>query len=279
MVLAPRAGYRISGVFGVPDGLMTDAGEGAVMITVPTAFLSTNGGGIFLSLAKAAERDYLPAAAIAPGTPLLEVSLSYVGAQDGREGTDRLTVAAPDGGPSAPLRTAHLLVDQYFAMHGATTAFHRDGDTRGAYRLLSGISDRLAGSNLAGLDNERELVGNMLQQAAFYAGYAGEMPRAQRHLAVVGNWQIGRAEGIEDLRRGDTLFFTSEQELRINRRNPRRNEAGEETEPYQINEGQIYLPQSNLVFNYRTRGDRLTLIDESGYARLVLARAGAPEAP
>ena len=62
ITMRPRDGYRISGVYGVPDGLMADAGEGAVTITVPTAFLSTNGGGIFLSLAKAGARAYLPAA-------------------------------------------------------------------------------------------------------------------------------------------------------------------------------------------------------------------------
>ena len=101
ITMSPRDGYRISGVFGVPDGLMTDAGDGAVTITVPTAFLSTNGGGIFLSLAKAGARAYLPAASSRRRSPLLEVSLTYVGAQDGRQGTDRL-----DGRPRRRRRRA-----------------------------------------------------------------------------------------------------------------------------------------------------------------------------
>ena len=37
ITMMPRDGYRISGVFGVPDGLMTDAGDGAVTITVAGA--------------------------------------------------------------------------------------------------------------------------------------------------------------------------------------------------------------------------------------------------
>lgn len=269
--MAPRDGYRISGVYGVPDGLMTDAGEGAVTITVPTAFLSTNGGGIFLSLAKAGERAYLPAAALSGDTPLLEVSLSYVGARDGREGGDRLIVAAPAERPSTPLRLAHMLVDQYFAMHGASTAFH-SGNPREAYRLLTGISSRLEGSRLDGLRDERALVGNMLQQAAFYGGYTGEAPRSLRHLAVVGTWQVSGVQGIEDVRRGDRLSFSRENELVTSRRNPRRGESDADYEQYQINERQIYLPESNLVFDYRASGDRMTLVNESGYARLVLTR-------
>ena len=278
ITMAPRDGYRISGVYGVPDGLMADAGEGAVTITVPTAFLSTNGGGIFLSLAKAGDRTHLPAAALTGDTPLLEVSLSYVGAQDGREGGDRLIVAAPAERPSAPLRLAHLLVDQYFAMHGASTAFH-GGNPREAYRLLTGLSSRLEGSRLDGLRDERALVGNMLQQAAFYGGYTGERPPSLRHLAVVGTWRVSGVQGVEDVRRGDRLSFSGENELVTSRLNPRRGENDEDSEQYQINERQIYLPESNLVFDYRASGDRLTLVDESGYARLVLTRVGTEATP
>lgn len=274
ITMTPRQGYRISGVFGVPDGLMADAGEGAVSITVPTAFLSTNGGGIFLSLAKAGERDHLPAAALTANVPLLEVSLHYVGAQDGREGSDRMTVVAPAASPSAPLRLAHLLVDEYFALNGAATAFHASNDPRQAFRLLTGIQSRIDGSGLAGLDGERRLVGDMLQQAAFYAGYSGERPRSLRHLSVVGTWRVRQAQGFQDIRSGDTLAFSAENELRTSRRHPRGAEQQEDLESFQINESQIYLPQSNLVFDYRADGDRMTLVDDSGISRLVLARIG-----
>jgi len=278
ITMTPRDGYRISGVFGVPDGLMADAGEGAISITVPTAFLSANGGGIFLALAKAGERTHLPAAALT-STPLLEVSLTYVGAQDGRQGEDRLVVAAPTANPSAPLRRAQLLVDEYFALTGAATAFHQRNDPRTAYRLLTGISGRLASSGLAGLDAERTLVGNMLQQASFYAGYAGEMPRNLRHLSVVGTWRVRRATGFEDIRSGDTMAFTAGRELTTSRRNPRRGEEQQETEAYQINEAQIFLTDSDLVLDYRANGDRMTLVDDSGMARLYLTRVSTEGTP
>jgi len=276
ITMIPRDGYRISGVYGVPDGLMADAGEGAVTITVPTAFLSTNGGGIFLSLAKAGERAFLPAAPLAPAAPLLGVSLHYVGAGDGREGSDRLEVAAPSAPPSAPLRLAHMLVDEYFALHGATTAFHMQNDPRRAFQLLSGISSRLEGSGLDGLAGERRLVGDMLQQAAFYAGYSGERPRSLRHLAVVGTWRVSRAEGMEDVQSGDTMAFSTERELTTTRRHPRRGQQGEDSEQYQINEAQIFLPESHLIFDYRAEGDRMTLVDSTGAARLYLARMETP---
>jgi Ca-activated chloride channel family protein len=276
ITMRPRDGYAISGVFGVPDGLMTEGEEGAVTIVVPTAFLSANGGGIFLSLARSEGRAHLPAANVAPGTPLLEVSLTYVGARDGRQGSDALTVLAPTAAPRAPLRTAHLLVDEFFALNGATTAFHARNDPREAFTLLSGISNRLEHSGLAGLNGERRLVGDLLQRAGFYAGYASEMPRSLRHISVIGTWRVRRAEGFEDIRSGDTMAF-EDGELTTTRANPRRNEQEEESETYRINAQQLFLTDSNLVFDYRTSGDRMTLVDDTGTARLYLTRIASAD--
>jgi Ca-activated chloride channel family protein len=276
ITMRPRDGYAISGVFGVPDGLMTEGEDGAMTVVVPTAFLSTNGGGIFLSLGKSGDRDHLPAASVAPGTPLLEVSLTYVGARDGRQGADALTVLAPTAAPSAPLRTAHLLVDEYFALNGATTAFHARNDPREAFTLLSGISNRLEHSDLAGLNGERQLVGDLLQRAAFYAGYASERPRSLRHMSVIGTWRVRRSEGFEDIRSGDTMAF-EDGELTTTRANPRGNEREEESETYRINAQQLFLTDSNLVFDYRASGNRMTLVDDTGTARLYLTRVASAD--
>ena len=279
ITMKPAAGYRVSGVFGVPDGLLGDAGEGAVTITVPTAFLSTNGGGIFASLAKAESREHLPAAPLAPGTPLLDVSLRYVAAGTGVPGSDRLAVAAPSGRPSEPLRLAHLLVDEFLVLKEATTAFHRDNDPKAAHRLLAGLDARMTGSGIGGLSAERKLVGELLGKAAFYSGYVGEAPRSLRHLAVVGAWRVTSASGMEDLRRGDRMTFTSDRELAIVRAKPGPRSEREESEEYRINERQVFLPESSLVFNYQAKGDRMTLEDEDGRARLVLTRLASAEAP
>ena len=133
ITMSPRDGYSISGVFGVPDGLMKSGRDGAISITIPTAFLSSQGGGIFATLAKGSKNQHLPAANITGSAPLMQVALSYVGAIDGKQGHDTLVVAAPDTSPAENLQLAQLLVDQYLVLDGATRAFHHKGDAKTAY--------------------------------------------------------------------------------------------------------------------------------------------------
>ncbi|MGF7148587.1 Ca-activated chloride channel family protein [Sphingomonas zeicaulis] len=274
LTMVPTAGYSITGVFGVPDGLMREGKDGAIAITVPTAFLSTNGGGIFVSLGKESARAHLPAAALDAGAPLMRVDLSYVGAADGKAGRDSVTVAAPAGTPSAALRSAQMLVDEYLSMQGATEAYHSNNDPKTAYALLAGLDKRLAASGLTGLEGERTLVGKLLEQTAFYAGYSSERPKSLSHLGVIGDWRIISAEGFEDLRRGDQVSFSDDEEFTVVRAKPRRGEEEEDYESYEINERQIHLPESKLVMTYRTDRDRLYLNgdDAQGRLRLVMAR-------
>ncbi|HEY0043872.1 MAG TPA: VWA domain-containing protein [Allosphingosinicella sp.] len=267
ITMTPREGYKLTGVFGVPDGLMRESEGGAVTITVPTAFLSTNGGGIFASLGKAADRASLPAAALTPETPLMDVSLSYVSAKDGVAGADRVTVSNPSGVPSHGLRLAHLLTDEYFVLHGASTAFHSDDDPKKAFALLSGFSGRLESSGIAKLGDEKKLVREMLAQASFHSGYGGEQPAP---LAVRGTWEVFRAEGLKDVGRGDRLAFCEDEEVVTTRRG-----GDEEYGAYKINRRQIFFPEDGEVFAYRIKGDILTLVHESGAASIYLKRVAA----
>ncbi|PSJ38384.1 vWA domain-containing protein [Allosphingosinicella deserti] len=187
ITVVPRTGYRLTGGFGVPGGLMNEAQDGAVTITVPTAFFSTKGGGIFVTLGRSADRAHLPAARLTPGLSLADVDLRYVSARTGRSGGDRISVANPQVRPSAPLRLAHLLVDEYSVLHDASVAFHISGKPRQAHLLLAALADRIDASRLPGLAPERKLVGEMLAHAAFASGYGGEQPsrrkRAQQTAA------------------------------------------------------------------------------------------------
>jgi Ca-activated chloride channel family protein len=266
ITMRPVDGYKISGVFGVPGDTMTETPDGAVAITVPTAFLSTNGGGIFLTLAKASDRDNLPPANLLPNASLLDVALSYTSAHDGKAGADQVTVAVPGGSASAPLRTANLLVDEYLVLKDASTAFHIKGDPKTAYRLLNGLSGRLNNAGLEGMKDEKKLVGDMLTQAALYSGYAGEGQKPIKHLTTIGTWEITGVEGMEDLRRGDRLSFTSDREMLTY--------DPDESEDYEINERQVHLVDSQLVFAYRTSGNRMVLSssDLDGTARISLKR-------
>jgi len=273
MTLTPAAGYRVSGVFGVPDGVMEQTPEGAISITVPTVFLSTNGGGIFATLAKSESHANLPDAPIAQGAPLMQVSLGYRIAANGSPGNDTLAIAAPGSASSAPLRQAHLLVDEYLAMRAATIAFHRDHDPKKAFALLDGLSTRLRESGLPGMAAEEKLAGEMRSQAAFFAGYGGELPKPMKHLAVVGNWEIVQASGFEDLHRGDRLSFTGDREMLTYRKKAGFTDA-DDSETYEINERDIHLVDSGLVMRYNAKADRMVMSirADSGDARLALRR-------
>ena len=258
ITMTPAAGAKITGVFGVPDNIMTSAADGTISITVPTAFLSTNGGGIFVSVGKAGDREFLPATNLTPGDPLMTVALSYVAAKDDKPGSDAIAIAMGSGQPGTALRTAQALVDQYLVMKEATTAFHTAGDPKRAHALLSSLDGRLKASQLPKMEEEQKLVGTMLAQAALYSGYGGELPKSLRHIRAVGTWEITGVKNITDLRKGDRLEFTNNRDLLTYRRK-KGFEAADEQEAYEINEKEIHMVGSRLVFDYRLNQDRLTL--------------------
>lgn len=271
MTLVPHAGYRISGVFGVPDGLMSEGKDGAIAITVPTAFLSSNGGGIYASLGKAEARAHLPATPLSDGAPLMDVSLSYVSALDGSRHGDRLSIGAPTTAPAANLRLAQVLVDQYLVLDAATRAFHRDGNPKQAFALLDGLNTRLAGVDYADLKAERELVDTMRGKAALYAGYGGEVPKDMQPMRVLGKWRVVALGGVDDLSRGDVVEFTDDESFITYFQRPLRGED-EMYQDFRINEREIYIPDGDLRVRYRIDGDRMRMTSDDGKGRIVLER-------
>jgi len=273
LTIAPAAGWKVSGVFGVPDGVMTEGKDGAITVTVPTVFLSMNGGGIFLTMAKSSDRADLPAATVTPGTALADVSLDYRLGRENRLVTGKTIAFASADAPSVPLRQAMALVDEYVSLRDATTAFHQRNDAKGAFATLTGLQARLRGAALPDMAKEDKLVTNMLSQAAFYAGYTGEMPKTMRHLAVVGKWEITGADGFEDLARGDRLEFTDDREM-VTYRKKAGLDSADDSESYEINENAIHLVGSRLVMRYSVNGDRLTMSvsDNEGRSQLFLRR-------
>ena len=303
MMLAPHPGYKISGVFGVPDGMMSEGRDGAVAITVPSVFLSSNGGGIYASLAKADSRTNLPAATLDGQAPLMDVRLSYVSALDGGKHSDAVSVGAPSADPHKNLRLAQILVDEYVSLNAATRAFHHDGNPKAAFALLDGINNRLAAVDFADLKNEIELVGTMRGKAAVYAGYAGEAPKTmspmvdarQEHgqpvtvftaadidaapldaklmqpMRVIGKWRVVSLNGVEDLSRGDTVEFTEDEEFITYFQRPLRGE-GEMYQDFQINEKEIYIPDGDLRVRYRIDGNSMRMTSDDGRVRIILKR-------
>jgi Ca-activated chloride channel family protein len=256
LTLRPAPGYRISGVFGVPDGVMEEAEEGVITITVPTVFLSANGGGIFVTMAKASDRADLPLAPIAAGQPVLAATASW-SELDGRPGNDQIAVMPPAGRPSVPMRTAYMLTDQYLGMRDATTAFHA-GDPKAAYAILAALSGRMKGSGLPGMAPEVKLVGDLTDRAGFYSGYGGEPPRSLRHVAVVGRWRVVSATGFDDVKRGDEFEFTEDREFSTYRK-ATGFDTPDDTEDYEINNDSIHLVNSNMVLQYAAKGDSMIM--------------------
>lgn len=303
MTLAPHPGYKISGVFGVPDGMMSEGRDGAVAITIPSVFLSSNGGGIYASLAKADRRANLPAATLDGQAPLMDVRLSYVSALDGGKHNDAVSVGAPSDAPHKNLRLAQILIDEYVSLNAATRAFHHDGNPKAAFALLDGINNRLTAVDFADLKNEVELVGTMRGKAAIYAGYAGEAPKTIQPMAaagsnapspvaflavaeddpvmlelqaiqpmrVIGKWRVVSLDGVEDLSRGDTVEFTEDEEFITYFQRPLRGE-GEMYQDFQINEKEIYVPDGDLRVRYWVDGDRLRMRSSDGKVRITLVR-------
>lgn len=267
LALTPPKGYRITGVFGVPDGLMSNAPEGTVKVSIPTAFLSSNGGGIYVTLGKDGAHTNLPDAGLATSTPLLTGSLRYTDGRSRAVGEDRIAVALPLGEAPVPLRKAHFLVDEFTTLQTALNGYHLGGDKKVAFNLIDGLSRRLDDSGLPGMQEETKLVGGLRSRAAYVAGFQGEMPKELRPLALKGEWEVVRQTGLIDVARGDTVEFTEDGEFITTR------QKGDDVyQDVQVNERQVRLVDVDLVFDYRLQGDRVYLKTTDGDGELILRR-------
>lgn len=273
IAMTPPPGYRITGVFGVPEGNLADGAEGEVKVKIATAFLTTNGGGIFVTLGKDEEHSHLPAASLASNEPLLGVTLRYADARSGKVSDDTLTVSQPGNEePPTALASAQLLVDEYVTLSSALDTYHDQNDKKGAFNKLDGLSKRLAASSLPGMIEERKLVGDLRDRAAYVAGYSGEMPKSLRPLALKGEWRVVSQTGLSDIERGDDVEITQDGEM-ITSRNSGRTRGDDITQSVKINESQLYVVDADLTFDYRLSGDRLLLATNDGASELILRRA------
>jgi len=258
----PAEGYRVTGVYGVPGdtigGLDELGGSGTVTVTVGTAFLSSNGGGIYASLAGAGGAQLAPV--------LAEVTVGYTETASQRRESDRETVLARAGSPPANLVRAGLLVDEYFALNQALALFHDNDDAAGAATVLAGLSQRLEGS---GLDSEVALVGGLTASARHLAGL--EIAGPTQPWQVVGDWRVVRHSRVADISRGDLVEITSDGDF-ITRRQSGRDAGNRIRQNFAINERQLHIEDTRLVLDYQVRGNRLTLRDRMDGAEIVLER-------
>ncbi len=256
----PAEGYSVTGVYGVPGEMIAHSGEGTVTVTVGSAFLSSNGGGIYASLAGPGGQS---------GPPLAELTVGYTATATQRRESDSAAVVLAAAGPPENLRRAQLLVDQYFGMRQALALHHEGKDTAGAADMLASLASRIEQSGMGDMSGELALVSGLRDNARQLAGL--ELARGPQPWHVVGNWRVLRHERVDDLSRGDLVAITADGEFITHRMSGR--EAGEEIyQTFAINERQMHIEDTRLVLDYAVRGDRLTLRNRLDGTSIVLER-------
>lgn len=252
----PAPGYRVTGVFGVPQDLITEASEGTVTVTIGSAFLSSNGGGIYATLSGEGQ-----------GNALAQVSVAYTDAIDQRRGSDIEQVVRSSGPAPVNLAKSQVLVDQYLGMTGALARYHDKRDAKGAARMLAALSERITTSGIEGFEGEVELVDELQAQATKLAALGGKtLP-----FEVFGDWKVVRHRGVTDMSRGDLVEINDYGEFITERTRGR--EAGEEVyQEFAINERHLHIEDTDLVLEYGIRNNRLTLRDRLDGIEIVLER-------
>ncbi|GAA4643901.1 hypothetical protein GCM10023115_18610 [Pontixanthobacter gangjinensis] len=264
ITMTPSEGYKINAVYGVPNEVLSETPEGAVIVKVGSAFMSSYGGGVFASM------DIDRGKAASEGAPLMSVAIGYVDAQTGAAGSNVESVALPAAEAPERLRAAQILVDEYLSLSTALALYHDNGDRAGAYSMIDGLSQRLDAADVQGLEAERELVRGLRTRSAALAG-VGDIPDNLRPLGVIGRWEVKSQRGLEEVERGDIVELTADGQLNTYRL-VGKFRGNEVNQSYQINEDQLYINYTDLVFYYRLKGDGLVLRAKGGPQKLDLRR-------
>ncbi len=243
----PAEGMKVGAIYGVPGELIEDAGKGTVTVTIASAFLSSNGGGIFATL------EGTPTIA---GSPLAQVSVSYTDAITDKRESDAKPVIAAAGPAPANLAKAEVLVDQFRTTQAALAVFHEKNDPAAAATILGQLSQRMAAADIEGLGEEMELVGTLQTRAAKLAWLMTD--GKTEPYEVVGTWRVAMHKGVDDISRGDLVRITRDGGF-ITERTKGRVAGDEIHQEFAINERQLHIEGTDLVFSYRIRGDRLVL--------------------
>ena len=262
----PAPGYRVTGVYGVPGEMIGgDAlgGDGTVTVTVGSAFLSTNGGGIYASLAGDG------------GANLAQVTVSYTATATQARESDAETVLASTGTGDVPesLRLASLLVDEYFTVSQTLAQYQQDKDPAAAAEQFASLASRFEQSGLAGLDQEVRLVSALAANARQLQqqNLAMANPASDSPLRVMGDWRVLRHNGVDDIARGDLVAISRDGDFVTTRQSGR--DSGEEIwQNFAINERQLHIEGTRLVFNWQVRDNRLTLRNRMDGTEIVLER-------
>ncbi|MCK6518177.1 hypothetical protein L6R46_24350 [Myxococcota bacterium] len=133
--ISPASGWRLSGVFGVPEAALVWDNTGVARLSVETLFVSRKRGAIYLTFAPEGVSG-MPPAPLREGSALAEIRLSYQELSgEWRIGTRRLA-PEPSEQESTGLRDGRALVQWLVIMREALT-LHQAGDVDGALKVLA----------------------------------------------------------------------------------------------------------------------------------------------
>lgn len=255
----PAPGVKVGAIYGVPGELIADAGNGTVTVTVGSAFLSSSGGGIFATL----DGD-------AKGAPLAEIAVSYTDAITQKRASHADRVALSEEGVPANLAKAELLVDQFETTRAALAAYRDTRDAKGAAELLAGLAGRIRTSGLEGMDGELQLVTGLEAKA----GRLAALPKSQlpgRISEVFGDWKVLRHKGVDDVARGDVIQISQDGEF-VTERNSGRDAGDSIYQSFAINEKQLHIEGTDLVFNFSVSNNRLYLRNPKDGVEILMER-------
>jgi Ca-activated chloride channel family protein len=283
ITLRPGSGHRIAGIYGVPGEVLGWHEASAVTVTIPTVFLSREGGGLFVSLARDEPFADLPEQPLPAGAWLLDVAHTYVPLGERVPETGSLVVGGPAGAPSEALALGRALVDEYLSLRAATAAHHIDNDQQRAFEIVRDLDRRLTladeRTRRSELTEERETVGMLLEKLAFLSGNTVEVS-GNFGSPLWGHWQVAAlGEGGSGLWAvGDRLLFTPDNEVVSLVQ-----EAGHtgyivrDRQEYLLTRRQISFSDEDLKAAYRIHADQLTLrFEDEGSFELVRVAALAP---
>ena len=267
--ITPQPGYNVSGVFGVPDSLMGWQNERTVTVKLPTVFLSSKGGALFVALAKSREDANLPARRIAAGAPLASLHLQYTPLNSGIVEADRIEAFTPPAQPSDAMQLGHLLIDEFIVLRRATTAHFIENDQELAYQLVHDLATRLSNNKDEKLDKERLLTYSLEERFAFLSGHSSEPRQRRSPIAKLwGLWEVRGVQGRSNLRPYERLEFLPDAQFRYYKKDASGHVLEDEGE-YGANRRQIDLEDMDLVFDYEVRGYNELVLADAEHQNLV----------
>jgi len=293
--IKPVKGARIETVYGVPGEVIEYDRKGGAKLVVPSLFLSSNAGGIFLGVST--EGALKGEGKGEMGGHLADISMSYVDARDNKTSRDRLSVKGARDRVSPALKRAAVLVDAFEVIKDGTRDHFFGSDLAQAISRTETLLDRLEAMDPDPAAQEAEFISDfldILEEARDEQENADDeeswVDEDMAHFAPVsGKWQVTSVRrvsasaypGAVNIRKGDLVAFHLDDDrydetemFNLHRKSARRGEPEFEVESFGIDvrKKQIKLYESGIDFDYSVRNGKMRLYPEGTDLVLTLTR-------